>query len=239
MVYQWEIASKWLLSPQVETLEKLTGKDGQKKDGKNGHAARTLELWFFCEFRYVHFSIHVLHELTNFFRKLFHDDESDVEEVKRKLLVCWLSGFKFFLTCTTRNKRRCCHDLVIWDISCLSGSTDVPSLKRFHTISRMVSRVAADAVAGVASIVHPKFPLKTALKWQGMHHPLAGGWWHCGFCLVIGIFQCCAWLACDDGGTPMWSQYFHFAEVVQGCFQRQALKGNSWWDVHRHWEKFS
>ena len=149
MVYQWEIASKWLLSPQVETLEKLTGKDGQKKDGKNGHAARTLELWFFCEFRYVHFSIHVLHELTNFFRKLFHDDESDVEEVKRKLSVCWLSGFKFFLTCTTRNKRRCCHDLVIWDISCLSGSTDVPSLKRFHTISRMVSRVAADAVAGV------------------------------------------------------------------------------------------
>lgn len=41
-----------LIPAMVETLEKLTGKDGQKKDGKNGHAAR----------------------------KLFHDDESDVEE---------------------------------------------------------------------------------------------------------------------------------------------------------------
>lgn len=71
---------------QVETLEKLTGKGGQKKDGKNGHAARTLKRWFFGELR--HAPIHSSHEPTNFSRKPDHEDESDAEEVNRKWLVC-------------------------------------------------------------------------------------------------------------------------------------------------------
>lgn len=239
MVYQWEIASKWLLSPQVETLEKLTGKDGQKKDGKNGHAARTLELWFFCEFRYVHFSIHVLHELTNFFRKLFHDDESDVEEVKKKLLVCWLSGFKFFFWHVQLETRDVVVMILSYEIFHAWVDPQMSQVSRGFTrfpgwwaeLLRMLLQVCFHRPSKISIENGPQVAgYASSSCWWLLALWLLPGYWNFPVLRLVSLWR---WR------YSMWSQYFHFAEVVQGCFQRQALKGNSWWDVHRHREKFS